>query len=298
MTILYKIIEQLVSSKKQWLVATVFLGGLSLPAVMAQSPWHGSIGVQSSFTELRSYSALIENDQSLSGALNLGIAYALNDSWSIHSGVGLRSLNNDVSLPDYSGVQNAVDLEGEAFEFRYTLNGYSEDQHYTVISIPFAVQYETTGKTRFYARTGVSYNIFTAGKAEARANSITTTGYFEQINAELEGPKFAGFGTFEDIEFAKQDIDINNAVNVTLEFGIKERLAEKHWLYFGFFVETGLNNLITSNGESLLQYNRESPVNFRVNPSLNATNQNSGNALIKNAKFRNFGLKLWYSFNF
>lgn len=298
MTIIYKTIKHLASNKKQWILVTVFLGGLSLPATMAQSPWHGSIGVQSSLTELRSDNALIENDQSASGALNLGIAYALNDSWSIHSGVGIGWLNNDASLPDYSGIQNAVDLEGEAFEFRYTLTGYVEDQHYTAVSIPLAVQYETAGTTRFYARAGVSYNIFVTGETEARANSLTTTGYFEQINAELEGPRFAGFGTFENIEFAEQDIDINNAVNAILELGIKQRLAEKHWLYFGFFVETGLNNLLTSNGESLLQYNRERPAEFRVNPSLNATDQNSGNALLTDAKFRSFGLKLWYSFNF
>lgn len=298
MTIIHKIIKQLASSKKQWVIVTVFLGGLSLPTAMAQSPWHGSIGVQSSLTELRSDDALIENDQSASGALNLGLGYALNDSWSIHSGVGIGYLNNNASLLNYSGIQNAVDLEGEAFEFRYTLSRYSEDQRYTVVSIPLAVQYETAGATRFYARAGASYNIFVTSEAEARANSLTTTGYFEQLNAELEGPRFAGFGTFEDIAFAKQDVDIKNAVNATLELGIKQRVAAKHWLYLGFFVETGLNNLLNSNGESLLQYNRESPTDFRVNPSLNATDQGSGNALLKDAKFRSFGLKFWYSFNF
>ncbi len=298
MTIIHKIIKQLASNKKQWVIVIVFLGGLSLPTAMAQSPWHGSIGFQYSLTELRSDNALIESDQSTGGALNLGVGYALNDSWSIHSGVGIGYLKNNASLLNYSGIQNAVDLEGEAFEFRYTLTGYSEDQRYTVVSIPLGVQYETAGATRFYARAGTSYNIFVTSEAEAGANSLTTKGYFEQINAELEGPRFAGFGTFEDVKFAKQDVDIKNAVNATLELGIKQRVAAKHWLYLGFFVETGLNDLLTSNGESLLQYTRESTTEFRANPSLNATDQNSGNALLENAKFRSFGLKLWYSFNF
>jgi opacity protein-like surface antigen len=298
MTITYKILKQLNLSKKQCLVVIVFLGGLSLPAAMAQSPWHASLGIQASLTELRSNEAVIENEQSSGGALNLGVGYALSDSWSLHSGVGIGYLKNNASLLNYSGIQNAVDLEGEAFEFRYNLRGYSENQRYTVASIPLVVQYETNGTTRFYARAGASYNIFLTSEAKSRANSLTTTGFFENLNAELEVPKFAGFGTFEDISFAKQNFDIKNAVNATLELGIKQRLVAKQWLYIGFFVETGLNNLLKSNGESLLQYERESPTEFRVNPSLNATNQDSGHALLNDAKFRSLGLKFWYSFNF
>jgi len=298
MTIIHKILKQLNLGKKQCAVAIVVLGGLSLPAAMAQSPWHASLGVQASLTELRSSEAIIENNQSSGGALNLGVGYTLSDSWSLHSGVGIGYLKNNASLVNYSDIQNAVDLEGEAFEFRYNLSGYSENQRYTVASIPLAVQYETNGTTRFYARAGASYNIFLTSEAKSRANSLITTGFFENLNAELEAPRFAGFGTFEDISFAEQDIDIKNAVNAILELGIKQRVDAKNWLYLGFFVETGLNNLLKLNGESLLQYERENPTEFRVNPSLNATNQDSGHGLLKDAKFRSLGLKFWYSFNF
>ncbi len=298
MTIIHNIINQLASGKKQWIIATVVLGGLSLPTTMAQSPWNVSIGVQASSTELRSDESLIENDQSLRGGLNLGVGYALNERWSLHSGVGIGYLKNNTGLLNFSGKQNTVDIEGDAFEFRYTLTGYSENQRYTVVSIPLAVQYETAGATRFYARAGANYNIFVTSEAKAKANSLITTGFFEHLNAELEGPKFAGFGTFEDNTFAKEDIDIKNAINAILELGIKQSVAPNHWLYLGIFVETGLNNLLKSNGEGLLQYNRENPTDFQVNPSLNATDLSSGNAFLKDAKFRSFGLKFWYSFNF
>lgn len=296
---LNKLIKQLASSKRQWNIVTLFLIGLSIPTAMAQSPWHASIGVESSLTKFRTnFDSPIENDHGNSGAINLGIGYTLSDNWSVHSGVGLGYLGNDVRLSNYSDKQNAIDIEGETFEFRYTLSGYSENQDYTVVSIPVAFQYETAGNTRFYGRAGASYNIFVTSETEAMASNMTTTGFFPEINAELEAPEFAGFGTFEDIAFTKQDISIKNALTATLELGIKQSIADKHWLYLGFFVETSLNNLIDSNNGSLIEYNRENPSDFRVTPVFNATDQNSGNTILKEVKFKNYGLRLWYSFNF
>lgn len=299
MIIIHKIIKQLALNKKQWILVTLLIAGFSVPSAMAQSPWSASLGVEASFTKFETKkTSSIENDHGNSGAINLGVEYALNDNWSLHSGVGLGYLNNDASFSNYSSIQNAVDTEGKAFEFRYTLNGYTEDQNYTVVSIPIAFQYETSGNTRFYGRAGLNYKIFVASEVEAKASSLTTSGYFEQINAVLEGPEFIGFGTFKDIAFAKQDNVIKNAINATLDLGIKQSIADNHWLYIGFFIETNLNNLVESNNGSLLQYNRENPTEFRVNSVFNATDQNSGNTILNKVKFNNFGLRLSYSFNF
>jgi len=273
--------------------------GVAVQTAKAQSPWSASVGAQFSLSELKSDdNARAGSEVGPGGALNLGVGYALNGNWSIHSGVGIGYLRNNTGLKNYSGSQDAVDIEGTAFEFRYTVTNYFENQSYTTASIPLAVQYESNGTTRFYARAGASYTLFFNSEADGKASNITTTGFFDQLNAELDRPRFAGFGSFNNVDFAKQDIEIKNSINATLEFGVKQRLAEGRWMYIGLFFERGLNDLLDTTGGSLIQYNNANPTGFSVNPTLSATDQATGNTFVENTKLRSFGFKLWYSFDF
>lgn len=298
MTIVNNILKIITKSKNKRVLATVLIGGLSIHTATAQSPWSADVGAQFSITKIKSDGALATHKSGTGGALNLGLGYALNDTWSLHSGLGIGYLNNNTRLSNYSGVQNATDIEGEAFEFRYTVNGYFEDQRYTVASVPLAFQYETAGVTRFYARAGASYNIFVNSDVEASAGSLSTTGYFESTNAELDRPRFAGFGNFTNQKFAVQDLDLNSTIRANLEVGIKQKVATNQWVYVGLFFEAGLTSIASNNNEGLVAYNRESPTDFIVNSSLVAVDTNTGSPFLNDPKIQSFGFKFWYSFNF
>jgi hypothetical protein len=166
-----------------------------------------------------------------------------------------------------------------------------------LLSIPVGVQYESDGnQTRWYAKAGASVNIFMSPTSQGSANTLTTSGYFERFNAELTAPRFAGFGTFNDIEFSENDLDIKNSFNAFFEIGIKERFGVDQWIYFGVFVEYGLNDLLESNGSSLIDYNTGAPMDFVNNSSLNASLQSSGNALMEELSLNIIGLRIKYEF--
>ncbi len=201
------------------------------------------------------------------------------------------------SISSYNDRLEAVDVEGESFEFRYALDRYSENQQSMLLSIPVGVQYESFGnQTRWYAKAGASVNIFMSPTSKGSANTLITSGYYERFNGELTEPRFAGFGTFNNIEFGKNDLDINNSFNAFFEIGIKEKFGADQWVYFGVFVEYGLNDILENNGSSLIDYNTNAPMDFINNSSLNASLQSSGNALMDKLSMNIIGLRIKYEF--
>jgi outer membrane protein W len=263
----------------------------------AQSDWKASVGAQLYFAELKAENGLLDTDYNPGVGVNLGIAYALNENWSINSGLGLSYIETSTSIGNYSDQVDAVDMEGENFEFRYRLDQYSEYQKSMMLSIPIAVQYETKGnQTRFYSKIGASVNLFLDAKSQGEANTLITSGYYERFNAELTVPRFAGFGTFENIEFSERDLEINNSFNAFLEVGVKENFGAGRWIYFGLFAEYGLNDLLENKGTSLIDYNTNMPTDFINNSSLNASRQTNGAAFFDKVTLNIIGLRVKYEF--
>ncbi|MFT6096568.1 MAG: hypothetical protein ACJAXY_002126 [Nonlabens sp.] len=294
----YKIGNRL---KSQFLVLSLVTLVVSLSGMYsasAQEVWKASAGAQLSFMQLNSSDGIGSESSFDSGAgINLGISYSLNKSWSIHSGVGLSYMQASNSISSYNDRSDAVDVEGESFEFRYALDRYSENQQSMLLSIPVGVQYESFGnQTRWYAKAGASVNIFMSPTSQGSANTLITSGYYERFNGELTEPRFAGFGTFNNIEFGENDLDINNSFNAFFEIGIKEKFGVDQWVYFGVFVEYGLNDILENNGSSLIDYNTNAPMDFINNSSLNASLQSSGNALMDKLSMNIIGLRIKYEF--
>lgn len=264
---------------------------------VAQSDWKASVGAQFSLTQLNADSQTFNTNTEPGAGINLGISYALNDSWSIHSGVGLNYLESSSSISNYSDRVNAVDMEGESFEFRYQLNNYSEIQRNTVLSIPIAIQYESKGSsTRFYSKIGASANFFVGSKSNGKASELNTSGFYERFNGELTAPRFAGFGNFQNIEFAENDLELNNSFNLFFEIGIKESFGTDNWFYLGVFAEYGLNNILTNDRSSLVEYNSNTPLDFINNSSFNASRISTGSSLFENANLNIIGLRFKYEF--
>ncbi len=284
--------------KKYYFPLAIFLVFTGMQLGYSQQEWKASIGGQFSFSELKvSDNQFISSGSRPSIGLNLGISRALNQSWSIHSGIDVSYVQTGTSILNYSDSVAAVDMEGEDFEFRYQLKEYSEQQESMLLSIPIALQYESNGsQTRFYSKLGASVNVFINPTTEGSASNLTTSGYFERFNGVLTAPRFAGFGTFDEIEFAESDLDIKNSFNVFLEIGIKENF-ESGWVYLGFFAEYGLNNLLESNNSSLIEYNQNRPLDFINNSSLNSSRGTNNPPLFDKLNLNVIGLRIKYEFS-
>jgi len=275
----------------------LFITLTTMCSSFAQSNWRGSVGTQLYFAYLNTDNGALDTNYEPGIGINLGVSYTFNETWSIHSGLNVSYLETSTSTRNYSDQVDAIDIEGEDFEFRYRLNNYSENQKSTVLSVPVAFQYESKGgQTRFYTRLGASVNVFLSPTSEGQASRLTTSGFFERFNGELTAPRFAGFGTFEDVDFAENDLEINNSYNAFIEIGIKERFGSNTWIYLSLFAEYGLNNLIENNNSSLIDYDQNAPIDFINNSSLNTSIQTSGTALFEDVTLNIIGFRVKYEF--
>ncbi|MDP5077223.1 MAG: hypothetical protein NWQ19_03965 [Nonlabens sp.] len=277
---------------------TLALACITMQLGSAQQQWRAYAGSTFYFAELNADGQSgVKSVSEPSAGINLGIAAGLNDNWSIHSGLGISYIQTGNTVGSYRDVENTTDQEGESFEFRYNLTNYEEKQQSVLLSIPVSVQYETSGnQTRFYSKLGASANFFVGSKSTGSANSLVTSGYFERFNGELTAPRFAGFGTFENIEFTDKDLEIKPSYNAFVELGVKEQITTGHWLYIGAFVEYGLNDLSDNQGSSLIQYNQNQPIDFINNSVLNASNQTTGEPFLGKINLMMIGLRINYDF--
>lgn len=285
------------SIHKSHLLASAFVALLVSFNSSAQSDWSAAVGGQFGFSKLDAQNSNFTSGTEPGVGLLLDVSYALSSHISIQSGLGYSYLQSGATLATYKDQQAAIDVEGEPFDFNYSLSNYSETQQMGALIIPLTVQYETSGDTRFYARTGVSYTAFMNPTVKAKATDLNTTGYFERFNATLDRPLFAGFGSFDDIAFSKQDLVINNSINATLEMGVKEKMGTGQWLYVGAFVDYGLTDLKKETSTSLVSYNSQMPTDFIINSSLNAVDQSTNRPFTDSINFFMVGLKLRYAFD-
>lgn len=256
-----------------------------------------TLGGQFQFTELITEGVLSNTSFEPGAGLEFGINLSLSENWSLNSGVGYSFHRSRSAISNLSGVQNnAQDPEGEDFRFMYQISGYSEVQEFQNLSIPLNVQFETTGHTRFYVRAGASYNLLMNGSQDSQAQRLTTSGYFERFNGTLTAPAFAGFGTYVPIDFAERDIELSNSINATLELGIKETLPNNAFIYFGAFVEYGVNDIQEEAPDTgILSFNSTDPTNFISNGVLQAQTNTSAE-YISEAKLFFTGVRIRYQF--
>ena len=306
MVILQKIVKRSTSNKKQKKVIRLLLSSFMVVMVFsyascnAQSNLRLSVGTQLHFSEIELKSSEFESSNRGGAGILVGISKGLDETWSLHSGVGLNYYRNRHAIKNYSGTQETTDMSGEAFEFRYTSNKFSEKQKLTAMTIPLAVQYESFGTVRLYSKLGVEANLFIAEESDSKTANLKTAGFFPRINAVLNGPKFAGFGNYSKKEFNEDDLNVKNSYNAVIELGVKQIYPSGSAFYAGGFFKYGINNISSKGGSSgLVSFDTDSPTNFRSSSVLNALeNPQDGAKRISNeANFHVFGIVLRYEFD-
>lgn len=173
---------------------------------------------------------------------DVGYNYYLSDHWSIGLGVSYLQGRFAYQELDIKDAYPVIDIEKDALEFRYHADRYFESAKWHSLGIPLTIQYETLGDIRWYFRTGIVPS-FVLGKSTAQMQweGLQTSGYYEQWDAELTGPKFAGFGDWGKVE-KEQKVQFKNSYSWTIETGIKGAI-NRHFLYFGLFANIGLNDM-------------------------------------------------------
>ena len=279
---------------KKLLMATALAAGC-LTGAQAQEFTLG-VGGQVQLSTLDAVGVAVSSDLGQGGGagilVDLGLQF--NDHWSLHTGVGYSLFQSRMELGDIRGSEDTVDGEGENFTFNYDLDSYTERQEFGVVSIPLHLQYEGSGSTRFFVRGGASYNIITGATQQGSVGRLETNGFFPRFNGTLTAPAFAGFGTYENLEFGERDLDLDSSINLSLETGVKQMLQSGSSIYVGLFIEHGLNDVSGDDqGGSFLSYNAANPTAF-INNGVFDSNVQGNRPAVDEARLFYAGVRLRY----
>ena len=240
------------------------------------------------------------NDIAYTAALDDGIGFGLeygkylSHQWSVRTGVALQTYSGNAKLKSIEGAYITQDSENESFEFQYRFENYREEQRTTYIQIPLLAQYESNGQNRFFAAAGVKLGIITDSDYEAKATRLTTAGYYEQYDALLEAPKFAGFGDFGNYTWEADDLALKTNVMLSFETGLKFLVSEVSSFYVSAYIDYGLTNVFDDTRDNrLIEYLAAPEVDFTGN-SILTTPMGATDTL----KTLSFGFKLKYGLGF
>jgi len=166
---------------------------------------------------------------------------------SLHN-VEARASSLKIFTTDPKFVTN--DYEYDLFS---RLSGYKETHRTFSLSIPFMFQFQTVGSHSgwnrrseythgFYAKAGFKINILLSNTYELKADTLSYSGYFPELDNWAATQEFAGLGTFKfKGEPAKGKFGFVQAM-LALEAGGKWRVADNMFIYTGVYFDYGLND--------------------------------------------------------
>ncbi len=238
----------------------------------------------------------VDYKQALDDGIGISIGYGryLSPYWSLRTGAALQTYTGNAKLNTVAGSYTTQDSEAETFEFRYQFDDYREEQRATYIQIPILVQYEGTGQNRFFIAAGAKVGLLLNSEYKTEAANLSTAGYYEQYDALLEAPRFAGFGDFGAYTWESESLALKTNVMLSAETGLKLGITEASSFYLSVYLDYGLNNVFDATQDPrILEYNADQEVRFTGN-SILSTPAGAVDAI----KTVSFGFKLKYGFGF
>lgn len=218
--------------------------------------------------------------------LSLDYTYFFSENFGIATGVEFQRFNAKTKGTNLDGSYQTTDFEQEAFEFRYSLGRFEEEQKVNFLNIPLMLVFRNE-EAGIYARVGAKVGLPISGKFNGSYN-LSTSGYYPQYNAELFDPAFMGFGEFDNIRAERDEVELKPSFIAAFEFGIMHRIGSGNF-YSGLYLDYGLNDIADK---------KTAPVEYTVHSNGAGFTHNSimNSEQAGEIRTMSFGVKLRYSF--
>ncbi len=243
------------------------------------------------------------NKGKLGESIGLGYTYHLTNQLGLVSGLEMSIYKSEFKADGFSNtLYNIADpSDGELFDFHSSVANYREDQTATYLNIPLQLQYEqaTFGANRFYVLGGMKIGIPISAKYETDENSFVNKGFFHETGIwGGDNQEFMGFGSFNDKK-SDGDLKLKTSLALSAEAGMKWMVESKIFLYTGFFIDYGLNNITSVEDNFISLKETSTGLDFSTNSALNSTySQDKDNQqLISKATLLAIGIKVKLGFN-
>ncbi len=188
---------------------------------------------------------------------------------------------------------NQADDMVSYFEYRVTTKGYSETQNFTALRLPLMFQYiaGSAAKTQWYLNAGTKFMLPAKVQLKATTVSITTTGYYPDVNAEVHDLPQHGFGTIDNWQSTgSYSTKAGWLLTGSTGFSFKLSTSGSTRFYAGVYADYGVSNLRGAKEPlSLVSYNSQSVSSILPNGTMSMSG-------VKDLKLVNFGIQLKLGF--
>jgi OmpA-OmpF porin, OOP family len=237
--------------KRQTIIALGFLFSSMLQAQEKQQYLHLTVG-----GGLHHLSYDLQNGTQngrFGNTINAGYSYFFTKHWGVQSGLGLQWFNAR-STVNYLSATPQVDMDGETFEFRANYNNWQEKQQALFMDIPLTLQYRhaLSSKISLQGSAGGKISIPISSSFKTTGGSITTTGYYSRLNAELSDLPAYGFRTISNSYDGT--LSLRPSYMAIADVGGLYTLSPKVDLYLGAYINYGLNNAVKAETKEAYQY--------------------------------------------
>lgn len=212
------------------------------------------------YTKFLFDSDVVTTNNSYHGA-SVGLSYAihLKPKWGVETGLLFSSYNTSISLNKKNLKSLEVDDRGSGFVMNLKTKGYKESVGMCAIEIPIRLFFDNANddkKIGYYGALGGKFIQPIYQKGVIKANSISVSGFYPDINVTIDDLPNHGFGTWENFK-EETTPDFGSTFVISAELGISFKIDEDRF-YLGLFADYGLSNLNRNkkSTESLIDYNR------------------------------------------
>jgi|GEM_PF-736581 len=199
------------------------------------------------------------------GVAGLGYTFFFNNVIGIGTGAEIGLYNSKVKIGQFFDKYLSSDGE-EGFEFRYTVNGYTEKQNLFAVQIPLFVQFQFpvfSDDHLTYFTLGGRVGFPFSSEYRSSSDSYTTSGYYSQYDVLLEAPVSQGFGVFHNRSY-KDDLKLNHTFYMlSAEVGMKWLVSDHFSLYTGIYFDYSVSDVYQNKQyDPFLKYSATDPTAF------------------------------------
>jgi hypothetical protein len=218
----------------------------------------------------------------------LGLSYTLN----INQNIGITAA---IELSKYGAETLYETLSDEKiygtnrnrFNFRYSINRYTEQQQITLLTLPLMAQYATplSRAVKLYVAAGIKTGIPLRSEATVSPHTLNTSGYYYFENQTYTSLPQHGFVSAQQTNATTRDIDTNIAITAAIETGARFNIYSNIIVYTSIYLDYGLNNIRSTSDQQVVNYQTLEPSEFRYASILNTSH-------VDKVKIFGIGLKL------
>lgn len=189
--------------------------------------------------------------------LGVGVAFFKDEHWGLSTGISFSNYTTFAAFPNnYTFTNPTVDSDGLPYNLNFKLNGVKELDEVYQMAIPLMINYRyyLPSGNALFAAGGVKISFPLGSTYRVTSGSVTTTGYYPDLNATMSNIPWLGFTT-NNLTGIHGTTPFKSTYMASFELGYLLKRKKNRFLTFSLYGDLGLNNMRRTYTSTPLMFN-------------------------------------------